>query len=229
MQNTNQSQKAREASRHRKNFAIGLAAIGGFIAIASFSSTYAINLESFADWRGGGAKVLALFASIGIEVMFCLVIYGISYALVGFGEKALGVTSLAFLLFVMATNYTIHRQIVKGIPLSGWQQDYYDWAGALALFGVLLLIVLFGALSHESRERRQQREIDMLVSQRALEWKKDVLNSDDFIDSLDPHKQAVFAEVKKQLALPPGTDRKASPGFAAASDRGRERDEDPKN
>lgn len=217
MQQLNQS--ALEAKKHRKNFAIGLAIIGGLIALASFSSTYAINLESFADWPGGMATLLALFASVGIEVMFCLVIYAISYALVGFGEKSLGVASLAFLLFVMATNYTIHRQIVKHISLSEWQQTYYDWAGALALFGVLLLIVLFGALSHESRERRQQREIQMLVQQRSLEWKKDVLNSDDFIESLNPHKQAVFAEVKKQLQLPPAPERPTRAGFAVSNEK----------
>jgi hypothetical protein len=31
-----------DSKKHRKNFAIGLAVIGGFIALASFSSTYSI-------------------------------------------------------------------------------------------------------------------------------------------------------------------------------------------
>jgi uncharacterized membrane protein YphA (DoxX/SURF4 family) len=192
-----------ESKKHRKNFAIGLAVIGGFIALASFSSTYSINLESFQDWGPKAARALALFASIGIEVMFCLVIYAIGYALVGFWEKALGVAGLAFLLFTMSANYVIHRQVVKGIPLSEWQQDYYDWTGALSLFGVLLLIVLFGAVSYEARERRQQREIDSLVSRRALEWKKELIESREFTLALNPHKQQVFDEVKERLRLPP--------------------------
>jgi uncharacterized membrane protein YphA (DoxX/SURF4 family) len=191
-----------ESKKHRKNFAIGLAVIGGFIALASFSSTYSINLESFQDWGPKVARTLATFASVGIEVMFCLVIYAIGYALVGFWEKALGVAGLAFLLFTMATNYVIHRQVVKGIPLSLWQQDYYDWTGALSLFGVLLLIVLFGAVSYEAKERRQQREIESLVARRALEWKKELIESREFTAALNPHKQQVFNEVKERLGLP---------------------------
>jgi hypothetical protein len=204
---------SQDSKRHRKNFAIGLAVIGGFIAIASFSSTYSINLESFADWSGKAARALALFSSIGIEVMFCLVIYAIGYALVGFWEKTLGVSSLGFLLFTMATNYVIHRQLVKGIALSEWQQSYYDWAGALSLFGVLLLIVLFGAVSHEARDRRQQREIESLVQRRALEWKKEIVESDAFIDSLNPHKQQIFEQVKRQLQLPPAQPSRPRPNM----------------
>src|SRR5215510_7362471 len=126
------------------------------------------------------ARTLALFASVGIEVMFCLVIYAIGYALVGFWEKALGIAGLSFLLFTMSTNNVIHRQVVKGIPLSPWQQDYYDWTGALSLFGVLLLIVLFGAASYEAQERRQRREIDSLMQRRGLEWKKELIQSREF-------------------------------------------------
>jgi len=203
-----------EAQKHRRYFAIGLAVVGGGIALASFSSTYAINLESFADWSGNLSRGLALCASIGIEVMFCLVIYAISYALVGGQEKFLGVLSLAFLLFVMATNYVIHRQIVKGIRLSEWQQGYYDWAGALALFGVLLIIVLFGAVSYEARERREKREVQTLAARRALEWKKALIHSEAFTASLDAHKPAVLAEMKRQLALPAVAETKPGIGLA---------------
>jgi hypothetical protein len=118
--------KQEEAQQHRKNFAIGLAVIGGAISLASFSSTYSINLESFKDWGSTVATILAFGSAAGIEVMFCLVIYGIGYALVGFWEKTLGISSLGYLLATMTTNFVIHRQIVKGITLSGWQQNYYD-------------------------------------------------------------------------------------------------------
>jgi len=210
--------------KHRKNFAIGLAAIGGLIALASCSSTYSINLESFQDWGPKAARTLAIFASVGIEVMFCLVIYAIGYALVGFWEKALGVVALAFLLFTMATNYVIHRQIVKGIPLSEWQQDYYDWTGALSLFGVLLLIVLFGAVSYEAQERRQRREIDSLMQRRGLQWKKELIQSKEFNAAMAPHKEQVFNEVRERLQLPALPPTKRPPGYVTAQD---ERDEFP--
>jgi hypothetical protein len=214
--------KQEEAQQHRKNFAIGLAIIGGLISLASFSSTYSINLESFKDWGSTVATALAFGSAAGIEVMFCLVIYGIGYALVGFWEKALGVASLAYLLATMTTNFVIHRQIVKQITLSGWQQNYYDWIGAATLFGVLLIIVLFGAFSHEAKDRRLEREINTIANRKALNWKKDALNSDDFVQALEPHKQAVFAEVKKQLSLPPAGPTKTQPGFARS-------DSDPKS
>src|SRR5688572_25480972 len=111
--------KEADAQRHRKNFARGLAIVGGAIALASFSSTYSINLESFRDWGATAAKVLAFGSAAGIEVTFVLIIYGIGYALVGLWEKGLGIASLAFLLLTMATNFIIHRQVVKGIALSG--------------------------------------------------------------------------------------------------------------
>jgi hypothetical protein len=205
--------KEAEAQKHRKNFAIGLSILGGAIALASFSSTYKINLESFGDWGSTAAQVLAFLSAAGIEATFVLIIYGIGYALVGFWEKSLGVASLAFLLFTMATNFTIHRQVVKGIPLSGWQQGYYEWVGAGTLFGVLVIIVLFGAFSHEAKERRTEREISTIAKRKALEWKRDALNSDAFIEALEPHKTAVFADVKRQLSLPP-VDTRKSPGFA---------------
>jgi uncharacterized membrane protein YphA (DoxX/SURF4 family) len=214
-----------DSKKHRKNFAIGLAVIGGFIAAASFSSTYSINLESFQDWGPKVARALALFASVGIEIMFCLVIYAIGYALVGFWEKALGIASLGFLLFTMAANYVIHRQVVKGISLSEWQQDYYDWTGALSLFGVLLLIVLFGAVSYEAKERRQQRELDTLIARRALEWKKDLIESRDFNIALNPHKQQVFDEVKERLRLPAVATTTKQIGFGERNEAGQDPNE----
>lgn len=210
--------------KHRKQFAVGLAVIGGFIALASISSTYSINLESFQDWGPKAARVLAVFASAGIEAMFCLVIYAIGYALVGFWEKVLGIAALAFLLFTMATNYVIHRQIVKGIHLSSWQQDYYDWTGALSLFGVLLLIVLFGAASYEAQERRQRREIDSLMQRRGLQWKKELIQSREFNAAMAPHKEQVFDEVRERLQLPALPPAKRPAGYVTAQD---ERGESP--
>jgi hypothetical protein len=88
---------------------------------------------------------------------------------------------------------------------------------------VLLIIVLFGAASHEAKDRRLEREINTIANRKALNWKKDALNSDDFVQALEPHKQAVFNEVKKTLQLPPATtDKPRQPGFARS-------DNDPKS
>lgn len=218
------NQQNSEANQNRKNFAIGLSAIGALLAIASASSTYSVNYASFSDWPGGWAKLLAVFATVGIEVMFVLIVYGLAYALTGAMEKTVGIVGLCFLLFVMATNFVIHRQHVKGVPLSEWQQSYDDWAGSLSLFGVLILIVLFGAVSYEAQERRLQRDIEFLSRKRALEWKKEALQSEAFTAHLDAYRPQVFEEAKKQLRLPEAPiTGKGTPGFVRGAD-----DYDPK-
>src|SRR5262245_23913490 len=213
-----------KTQQNRKNFAIGLSVIGILIAVASASSTYAINLESFKDWSSNFATTLALLATVGIEAMFVLSVYGMSYALTGASEKFVGVVALTFLIFVMASNFVIHRQVVNSIELSQWQQAYYQWAGALSLFGVLIIIVIFGAVSYEARERRLQRDIEFEAKKKALEWKKSALQSSALGDYLDQYQGQVFEDVRRQLQLPA-----TRPGATAQKQIGFPRSEDEKN
>jgi hypothetical protein len=78
------SVKQEEAQQHRKNFAIGLAIIGGLISLASFSSTYSINLESFKDWDRLSLltiiarSILGNSQSIMMALPFDLTLWGIN-------------------------------------------------------------------------------------------------------------------------------------------------------
>lgn len=211
--------------QHRKNFAIGLSLIATAITLASASASYAINLESFQDWGEYAARILAFLTTAGIEAFFGLCLYGISYALTGRLEKALGVLTLGFLLAVMACNFTIHRQIVKGFGLSPWQENYYQWAGSLVLFVIVLLIIAFTAVSYEARERRLQRDIEFLSRQKGLEWKKEALESESLAEYLEDSKAGVYEQVRKTLQLPaaPATSRPVS-GFARYGRRSGEQD-----
>lgn len=211
--------------QHRKNFAIGLSLIATAITLASASASYAINLESFQDWGEYAARILAFLTTAGIEAFFGLCLYGISYALTGRLEKALGVLTLGFLLAVMACNFTIHRQIVKGFGLSPWQENYYQWAGSLVLFVIVLLIIAFTAVSYEARERRLQRDIEFLSRQKGLEWKKEALESESLAEYLEDSKAGVYEQVRKTLQLPaaPVSSRPVS-GFARYGRRSGEQD-----
>lgn len=213
------------SAQHRKNFAIGLSLIATAITLASASATYTINLESFQDWGGYAARILALLTTAGIEAFFGLCLYGVSYALTGKLEKALGVVSLGFLLAVMACNFTIHRQLVKGFSLSVWQLNYYQWAGSLVLFVIVLLIIGFTAVSYEARERRLHRDIEFLSRQKGLEWKKEALESEALNEYLEDSKAGVFEQVRKTLQLPaaPVTSRPVS-GFASYGRRNGDED-----
>lgn len=188
--------------QHRRRFALGLSIIATAVTLASASASYSINLESFSDWPPHIARALAFMATLGTEALFGLCLYGVSQALTGKLEKALGIVTLAFLLAVMATNFTIHRQLVKGFPLSEWQEAYYEWAGSLVLFVIVAVIVAFAFASYEARERRLQRDIEFLSRQKGLEWKKEALESEALNEYLEDSKPAVFEQVRKTLQLP---------------------------
>lgn len=211
------------SKQHRQFFAFGLSAIATAITLASASATYSTNLESFADWGSYTSRLFAGLTTFGIEAMFALIMYGIAYALTGALEKALGVLTLLFLLGVMATNFTIHRQLVKGIALSPWQQSYYEWIGSAVLFLIVLIIIGFTAVSYEARERRLSRDIEFLSRKKALEWKKESLESEELGDYLESSKPAVFEQVKRTLQLPARSqapDARPVAGFARYARRG---------
>ena len=190
---------------HRKHFALGLSLVATAITLASASATYSVNLESFSDWPHSTAMAFAILATVGIEASFALLLYGSTHAVVGTAERTLCFFSLAFLLGIMATNFTIHRQTVKGIPLSDWQISYYQWTGSVFLFAVVALVIAFKAIAPESRDRQMQRDIKSLALRRGLEWKKEVMESPAMDDHLDGYRQHIFADVRRTLNLPAST------------------------
>jgi len=203
-----------QTEKNRKMFAIGLSAIATAVTLASAAATYSMNVQSFSDWGETPAKVLAILATTGIELTFALFLYGLMNAVTGSVEKGIAIFTLISLLAIMATNYTIHRQMVTGTALSGWQTAYVEWIGSVLLFGIVAIIIVYKAVNYESKERRMARDIEYLGRQRALEWKMDQLNSPELSDYLAQYQPAVFDEVKRTLALPART---YSTGTATAS------------
>lgn len=191
-----------DTATHRKTFALGLSIIATAITMASAAATYSINVESFSDWGSYTSRVLAILATAGIELTFCWLLYGVSNAITGTVEKAISIFGLAFLLIVMATNYTIHRQTVKGIPLSSWQVSYYEWIGSLVLFAIVALIIGLKMGSHEARTRRLQRDIEHLALEQGLKHKKEMLESSDLQDFLGQFQPEIFEDVKRAIKIP---------------------------
>lgn len=185
-----------------------LSIIAAAIALSSAAATYSIQRQSWQDWPPAAATALALCATIAIEALFLIVLYGLSNVLAGSIEKALGGLTVAGLIVVMAVNFTLHRQMVIGAELADWQRSYIEWSGAAVLFVILAVVVCFQLFSLESRERRIKRDLATVATERALEWQREMLASDELADYLAASRPAVFEQVRRQLALPaPGTTR----------------------
>src|SRR5262245_55411078 len=206
-----------QIEKRRKLFFVGISLLATAITLASFGATYAINTKSFADWgRFGG--FFALLASLGLEATFALTLYGVSYALVGGTEKGIGAALLLGSVIVMATNYTVHHERIIGARLSAWQVDYIQWAGPLSLFGILLLIVGIVVFNHDAQERRLEREVTFAARKKALEWKREQLESPSLNAHMEQYQPQVFEEVRQSLKLPPPMTARRGIGFAEDND-----------
>lgn len=190
-----------QIERRRKMFFVGISLLATAITLASFGATYAINTQSFADWKSLG-WMFALLASLGLEATFGLTLFGVSYALVGLAEKGIGAALLLGTVTVMATNYIVHHESITGVRLSPWQIDYIQWAGPLSLFGILLLIVGIVVFNHDARERRLEREIAFASRRKALEWEQSQLESDALEAHMAQYQPQVFEKVRRALTLP---------------------------
>jgi large-conductance mechanosensitive channel len=186
--------------KNRKRFAIGVTVLMTALTLVSLSASYSTYSESFKDW-GALRPVLAIGTVAGVELAFALLVYGITYALIG-AELAIAVVGTLGLLGVMAVNFGTHSMIVRNIPLSAWQQAYVAWVGNVVPFVVILLFLFLIYARHESRERRMERRIGMMARQRALEYKENYLASGDIDNYLDDTQPLIAAEVRKQLQLP---------------------------
>ena len=181
-----------------------LSLIAGAIALSSAAATYSIQRSSWQDWPPAAATALALCATLAIEALFMAVFYGLSHVLAGSIEKILGGVTMAGLIVVMAINFTLHRAMVIGAPLSGWQMAYIEWSGAAVLFVILAVVVSFQLFSLESRDRRIKRDLAGLATERALEWQRSALESEELNEYLEASKPAVYAQVMRRLELPAG-------------------------
>lgn len=186
--------------QHRKNFAVGISVLTTALTFISLSASYSTYLESFRDW-GAFGRVLAFGTTAGVELAFGLLVYGITYALISW-EFRLAIVGALSLLAVMAINFNVHSAVVKGYALKEWQTEWQAWIGAIVPFYAIALMIFIGMTLHESRERRQERRMNYLSKQKALDFKEEYLESDELLAELEPMKPAIAAEVRKQLALP---------------------------
>jgi hypothetical protein len=189
-------------AKNRRAFALGLAVIATAITLASAGASYSINLQSFADWPPHAARVFAVLATVGIEATFALLLYGVANALSGSVEKGLALVGLAALVAIMAVNFSVHRQSVTGAPLASWEVAWTQYAGSVVLFGILALVVALSLASHEARERRLARDIEFISRQKALEWRREALESPALSEYLEGSRPAVYESVRRQLHLP---------------------------
>lgn len=179
-----------------------LSIIAAAIALSSAAATYSIQRSSWQDWPPAAATALALCATIAIEALFLIVLYGLSHVLAGSVEKTLGALTLAGLIIVMAVNFTLHRALVIGAPLSDWQRSYIEWSGAAVLFIILAVVVCFQLFSLESRDRRIKRDLSTIATVKALEWQRSALESEELSEYLEQTKPAVYESVRRRLELP---------------------------
>lgn len=179
-----------------------LSVIAGAIALSSAAATYSIQRSSWSDWPPAAATALALCATLAIEALFMAVFYGLSHVLAGSIEKVLGGLTMAGLIIVMAINFTLHRAMVIGAELSDWQRGYIEWSGAAVLFVILAVVVCFQLFSLEARDRRIKRDLSTMATERALEWQRSALESEELNEYLEQSKPAVYAQVMRRLELP---------------------------
>ena len=167
----------------RKNYLVIVSCIVTCLTLVSFVASYTVYLESFKDW-GGIGRVFAAMVAVGVEVAFAVLIYGMAKALIG-GEMPVAGFGAASLLAVMAINFVIHSNQVRGVALSGWQQSWLDWIGPVIPFYTIALFIVLSWLTPEAKERRQERRMTFIAKQRALDHKQAYLESPELDAELD--------------------------------------------
>lgn len=181
----------------RKNFLLILSVVIFCLTLVSLVASYSVYIESFADW-GSWGKVFALLVTVGVEVAFAVLIYGLSKALIG-GEVVVAGIGAVGLLAVMAVNFVIHSNQVRHVPLSAWQQSWLDWIGPVIPFATIALFILISWLSPESKERRQERRMAFLGKQRALDHKEAYLQSPELEAELENLGPLIAEEVRQHV------------------------------
>jgi hypothetical protein len=142
----NNVQEAFKYNRARKNVIIGGMVILIAITALSCVSSYTIYSSGFADMPPSFQVTLSLFAVVVVEGAFVWLVYGFTRAFSSGSERLVSLLGMGFLVGVMLVNLVTHFMIVKGIPLSEFQEGWISW-GAVSVFITVLLIVLFITLA----------------------------------------------------------------------------------
>jgi magnesium-transporting ATPase (P-type) len=175
----NNIQEAFKYNQARKNVIIGGMVILLAITALSCVSSFMIYKDGFADFPETFQTVLAIFAVIVVEGAFVWLVYGFTRAFSSGMERLVCLAGMAFLVIVMLVNLITHFMMVKGIPLSEFQNGWIAW-GAVSVFITVLLIVLFITLADpvirlvrlELRYKGKQEEKILEAKTQALDNQK---------------------------------------------------------
>lgn len=198
----------------RKNFYVLVGVILFCLTLVSIGASYKVYLESFSDWPLPVARLFAFLVTLGIEVAFAALIYGLMKALLG-GEVPIAAIGAGILLIVMCANFIVHSKMASHQPLESWQVEYRDWIGKVVPFFTIALLIVLTWISPESKERRQERKMDYMAKDRALNYKEEYLESPELDADLENMKPMIADGVRHHIAksLPP------APSVASASTR----------
>jgi len=181
----------------RKTFLVLLSVVIGCLTCVSLAASYSVYKQSFDDWPAM-AGLFAFLITVGVEIAFCILIFGMAKALIG-GEMPVAGIGAAGLLAVMAINFVVHSNAVRGVMLSGWQQKWLDWVGLIVPFATIGLFILLSWLTPEAKERRQERRMAFLGKQRAMDFKEDYLNSPQLEAELENLRPMIADEVSRHI------------------------------
>jgi hypothetical protein len=191
----------KDTERHRRNFASFCTVIGGLVTLVSLAMTYSVFTESFTDWTPAARKALTLACCGTIEGTAAALIYGLVYALAGRMERLVAFFGLVFVGGVMGVNIITHSMQVRRMPLEDWQHDYLAWVGPGVLIGIFIVIVLMVIVRFETRILKGERELEMQEVEASLEAQRQLVESDDFRNYLNRHKQIYFDRIGQRLGL----------------------------
>jgi hypothetical protein len=218
----NNVQDAFKYNRARKNIIIGGAVILICITLLSCVSSFMIYRLGFGDMPWSFQQLLSLFAVVVVEGAFIWLVYGFMRAFSSSLERLIAFCGMAFLVVVMLLNLVTHFMMVKGIPLTQFQQSWIDW-GAVTVFGAVLLMVLFITLADPViRLIRLELRFKGKQEETILAAKTDALDSDQIQNAMALRAGYEAA----QLAAKIEGDARARPrlGYAARLDEDRDLD-----
>lgn len=189
---------ANKSELARKNFAVIVSVVIVCLTLVSLVASCSVYLESFVDWSPGLARIFAVLVTIGVEVAFGVLIYGMMKVLLG-GEIPVAGFGAAVLLLVMCVNFIVHSNVARHIPLEPWQEEYRNWVGLVVPFFTIALFIVLSWVSPEAKERRQERRMAFVGKQRALDYTEEFLESPELEGYLETTRPQIAQGVRHQI------------------------------